>query len=55
MTLTDQEMKYIAIGMQIEEARTKGGMSVLKQRGKGWFSKLGKLSAAKKAQNKLSQ
>lgn len=53
MTLTEEEMKYIAIGMQVEEARRKGGVTVLNKLGKKWFSQLGKLSAEKRKQNKL--
>lgn len=48
MTLTEEEMKYIAMGMQLEEARKKGGRTVYKKYGKEHFSKLGKLSAKKR-------
>ena len=36
------------IGWGIIEARKKGGKTILKNYGKGYFSKLGKLSADKK-------
>lgn len=52
MTLTEAEMKYIAIGMQVEEARRKGGVTVLNKLGKKWFSQLGKLSAEKRRAKK---
>lgn len=46
MKLSDNEL--IAIGLQVQEARKKGGTMVLKKYGHGHFSKLGKLSAEKK-------
>lgn len=46
MKLSDSEL--IAIGLQVQEARRKGGKTVLKLYGPGHFSKLGKLSAEKK-------
>lgn len=46
MKLSDDEL--IAIGLQVQEARTKGGITVLNKLGKKWFSELGKRSAAKK-------
>lgn len=51
MKLSDNEL--IAIGLQIQEARRKGGRTVFEKYGAGHFSKLGKLSAAKKAHRKL--
>lgn len=45
-------MKYIAMGMQVEEARRKGGMTILKTLGKEHFSKLGKASAEKRKELK---
>lgn len=47
--------ELIAIGLQVQEARRKGGKTIYKIYGKEYFSKLGKLSALKKAQNKLEQ
>lgn len=44
--LNDNDL--IALGLKMQEWRTKGGVSVLKSRGKSWFSELGKKSAAKK-------
>ena len=38
----------IALGLQVIEARRKGGNMVLKKYGPGHFSKLGKISADKK-------
>jgi CRISPR/Cas system type I-B associated protein Csh2 (Cas7 group RAMP superfamily) len=46
MTLSDSEL--IAIGLQVQEARRKGGRTVYKMYGKEHFSKLGKISAEKK-------
>jgi len=40
--------QLIAMGLQIQEARRKGGNMVLKKYGPGHFSKLGKISADKK-------
>ena len=52
MTLSDFEL--IAIGLQVQEARRKGGKTVYKLYGSAHFSKLGKLSAKKKAKMKNS-
>ena len=46
MTLSDSEL--IAIGLQVQEARKKGGRTVYKLYGASHFSKLGKISAEKK-------
>lgn len=46
MKLSDDEL--IAIGLQVQEARRKGGRTVYKMYGKEHFSKLGKISAEKK-------
>ncbi len=50
MTLSDTEL--IAIGLRVQEARRKGGKTVYKLYGASHFSKLGKISAAKKAKMK---
>lgn len=44
--------QLIAIGLQIQEARRKGGETVYKTYGSEHFSKLGKISAAKKKSKK---
>jgi hypothetical protein len=48
--LSDDEL--IAIGLQIQEARSKGGQTILKTYGTSHFSKLGKISAEKRKQLK---
>lgn len=50
MKLSDNDL--IALGLKVQEWRRKGGVSVKESRGSSWFSKLGKLSAAKRAKNK---
>lgn len=50
MKLTDTEL--IAIGLQVQEARRKGGVTVLNKLGKKHFSMLGKLSAEKRRAKK---
>jgi len=52
MTLSDSEL--IAIGLQVQEARRKGGKTVYKLYGASHFSKLGKISAEKKKKSKLA-
>lgn len=47
---TDDQL--IAMGLQIQEARSKGGKTILKTYGKKHFSMLGKLSADKKRKAK---
>ena len=46
MKLSDNEL--IAMGLQVQEARRKGGKTVYKLYGAAHFSKLGKISAEKK-------
>lgn len=53
MKLSDEQ--YIAMGMQLEEARRKGGRTVYKKYGPDHFSKLAKLSNKKRAENKTAQ
>lgn len=52
MKFSDQQL--IALGLQIIEARRKGGRMVLKKYGLSYFSKLGKLSAEKRKNAKLT-
>ena len=47
---TDKEL--IEIGRKSQELRSKGGQTILNKFGKEHFSKLGKLSAAKRKENK---
>ena len=50
MKLTDAEL--IAIGLQVQEARRKGGKTVFKKYGHDHFSKLAKLSNKRRQENK---
>ena len=43
---TDNQL--IAMGLQIQQARQKGGLTIVEKFGKEHFSRLGKLSALKK-------
>jgi hypothetical protein len=52
MTLTDAQL--IALGLQIIEARKKGGRMTLQKYGKSHFSDLGKKSAEVKKAKKTS-
>lgn len=52
MTLSNDEL--IAIGLQVQEARRKGGKTVYKLYGSSHFSKLGKISAEKKKKAKTA-
>ena len=45
-TFSDNDL--IALGLKVQEWRTKGGVSVMKKYGKDHFSMLGKMSAERK-------
>lgn len=53
MKLSDQEL--IAIGLNVQSWRKKGGKSVLKKRGNSWFKELNKKSIAKRRENKIKR
>lgn len=46
------DAQLIAMGLQVQEARRKGGKTVFKKYGADHFSKLGKISAEKRLKNK---
>ena len=49
---TDNQL--IAMGLQIQQARQKGGLTIVEKFGKEHFSMLGKLSAQKKKEKKIN-
>ena len=49
-TVTDEQL--IAMGLQVQEARRKGGKTVFKKYGTPHFSKLALLSAEKRRNNR---
>ena len=50
-TYTEEELAVI--GLEIIEGRRKGGKTILKRYGRGYFSNLAKLSNKKRAENKI--
>lgn len=52
---TYSKTDLIAMGLQIQQARSKGGRTILEKFGKEHFSEMGKLSALKKKENKKAQ
>jgi uncharacterized LabA/DUF88 family protein len=51
---TYSDTDLIALGLQIQQARSKGGKTILEKFGKEHFSELGKLSALKKKSMKYT-
>lgn len=49
------DAQLIAMGLQVQEARRKGGRTVFKKYGADHFSKLGKISAEKRKNVKSSE